>query len=56
MFNLEMICLDPCKLAEKAHPRYAEAVRVERQAVERGDHNFPGIGLPPELRVSRASA
>jgi len=50
MFNTETICVDRCKPAERAHPLYEEARRHEGEAVARGDHNFPGIGLPPELR------
>lgn len=48
MFNTEQICLQ-CKAIEKAHPAYAEAARLEREAVLRGDYNFGGVGLPPDL-------
>lgn len=51
-FNLEQICLQ-CSKQEKAHPLFEEAQRVERAAVKQGDHNFPGIGLPAELRGGR---
>ena len=44
MFNTQMICLE-CKEAEKQDPRYAEAVRAEMEARQRGDYHFPGIGL-----------
>jgi hypothetical protein len=46
-FNTEMICCgdaDSCAAKEKAHPQFAEAKRVEEEAVKRGDMNFPGIG------------
>ena len=49
MFNVEQICFD-CKDKEMAHPQYDEARRVELEAVQNGDYNFPGIGLPSDLR------
>ncbi len=49
MFNVEQICME-CMNRERAHPLYAEAVRAETEACRRGNYNFPGIGLPPELR------
>lgn len=48
-FNTEQICLE-CAERERAHPRFEEARRVEREAVRNGDFNFPGIGLPSDLR------
>lgn len=50
-FNMDDLCMD-CKDKEKAHPRYQEAVDAECEAVQRGDLNFPGIGLPPDLERS----
>lgn len=47
MFNLDMIC-PTCKEAERKHPLYALACRKEREALLRGERNFPGIGWPPE--------
>ena len=47
-FNLDTICMD-CKERERAHPDYAEADAAEVAAVQRGEMNFPGIGLPPDL-------
>jgi len=47
-FNTETICI-PCERKEKAHPKYAEAARVELAAVKRGDYNFPDIGKPADL-------
>lgn len=47
-FNTDTICL-LCQKKEKAHPAYAEAARVELEAVKRGDYNFPGIGRPEDL-------
>lgn len=55
MFNTEQICLDPCAKAERAHPDYEQARRTEMEAVKSGDYNFPGIGLPADLRVSRGA-
>lgn len=43
-FNTDICCLD-CLEKEKQHPRYQEAKRAELEAVQRGDYNFPGIGL-----------
>jgi hypothetical protein len=44
MFNRQIICMD-CKEAERKRPDYAEAVKAERDAIQKGDYNFPGIGL-----------
>jgi hypothetical protein len=51
-FNTDIICCGPgsCEEKERAHPQYAEAARAELEAVQRGDYNFPGVGLPPELK------
>lgn len=48
-FNTEQICFD-CREKEEQHPQFEEARRVELEAVKRGDYNFPGIGLPADLR------
>jgi hypothetical protein len=48
-FNLESIC-DICEIREKAHPAYSMASKFEREAVTAGVRNFPGIGLPFDLR------
>jgi hypothetical protein len=48
-FNTDVICL-ACEAKERAHPRYQEAVAAERTALQSGDRNFRGIGLPPDLR------
>lgn len=47
-FNTEMICL-ACQARERAHPDFAAAKAAEEAAVRRGDYNFPGVGLPPDL-------
>lgn len=48
-FNTETICFE-CADRERAHPDFERARRVETEAVQRGDYNFPGVGLPPDLR------
>jgi hypothetical protein len=47
-FNTESICL-ACEKKERAHPDYKRAARIELEAVQRGDYNFPGIGKPEDL-------
>lgn len=49
-FNTQQICLDPCAEREREHPMFEEARRVETEHCARGDFNFPGIGLPADLR------
>ncbi|GAF87226.1 unnamed protein product [marine sediment metagenome] len=49
IFNAEQIC-QACEAEEKAHPDYERAREIEADAVRRGDYNFPGVGLPPDLR------
>ena len=49
-FNTEMCC-EGCLTAERKLPEYAEAERAEREAVLRGDYNFPGIGYPAHRRT-----
>jgi hypothetical protein len=48
-FNTDTICLD-CQEKEAAHPLYDHAKRIELEAVQSGNYNFPGIGLPADLR------
>lgn len=50
-FDTSTICLTHCAPAERAHPLYEEARRVETEAVKQGDLNYPGIGLPDDLRA-----
>lgn len=49
MFNTQTICLE-CKEIEKQHPDYERAREAELRAVQSGDYNFRGIGLPADLR------
>jgi hypothetical protein len=48
-FNTQDLC-EKCKRAEEAHPGYAKADEAEFQSVKAGERNFPGIGLPSDLR------
>lgn len=47
-FNQEMICL-ACDEKERSHPMFETAKLAEREAVLRGDMNYPGIGKPQDL-------
>lgn len=48
MFNTQTVCF-PCKELEEAHPEYEAARKAEQRAVQRGDYNFPGVGLPADF-------
>ena len=48
-FNTQCIC-NLWEAKEMAHERVQEAVKAEREAVAKGDLNYPGIGLPEELK------
>ncbi len=52
MFNTQQICI-PCKQREEKHPLYAKARDTEAAAVKSGNCNFPGIGLPADLRAQK---
>lgn len=43
-FNIEEVCMD-CKADERLAPGFAAAQAAEEAAVQRGDFNFPGVGL-----------
>ena len=47
-FNTQVICT-PCKEKEKEHTDYEAACKAEKQAIDKGVYNFPGIGLPDDL-------
>lgn len=49
IFNTDEICL-PCKDIEMKHPEYEEALVAEVDAVRHENYNFPGVGLPADLR------
>jgi len=55
IFNQQLVCV-PCVLKERAHPRFLEAAEAEAAAVRRGEFNFPGIGLPPDLQHPEGGA
>lgn len=48
-FNTQDLC-SGCKSIEENHPMYAAADEAEFQAVKNGVKNYPGVGLPAELR------
>lgn len=48
-FNTDEICLD-CRAKERAHPKFEEARAAEHEACKAGNYNFPGIGLPDDLK------
>jgi hypothetical protein len=48
-FNTDCLCLE-CINEERQHPDYKKALDAERRAVQNGDYNFPGIGLPEDLK------
>jgi hypothetical protein len=48
-FNTDIICPE-CADTERAHPDYKRAQEAELAACKRGDYNFPGVGLPSDLR------
>jgi len=49
MFNTQLLCV-PCKDKEEQHPSYKAACEAERSANAVGNYNFPGIGLPDDLK------
>jgi hypothetical protein len=49
IFNLDVICM-ACKDRERLHPEYEAALAAEVAQVRRGNYNFEGVGLPPDLR------
>ena len=48
-FNEDLICMG-CRRVERAHPKWAEACEKEFEEVQKGNLNFPGIGLPEDLK------
>lgn len=49
MFNTDMCCPE-CTEEERAHPDFQKARDAELEALQSGDYNFPGIGLPADLQ------
>lgn len=48
-FNTQEIC-EICEKEEKAHPQYPDAKAIEQAEVDKKNLNYPGIGLPADLR------
>lgn len=48
LFNMDMCCME-CIDKEKKHPKFKEASEAELNALQQGNYNFPGIGLPEDL-------
>ena len=48
MFDVALICMD-CAKREQDHPRYSKAREADVRAIQKGDHNFSGIGVPEDL-------
>ena len=48
-FNTDQICME-CDTKEKNHPKYRMARDTEIVEVLKGNYNFPGIGLPNDLK------
>lgn len=48
-FDTSTICLS-CESREERHPRHRAAVEADEQAIKRGDFNYPGIGLPSDMK------
>ena len=44
-FNTDCLC-PGCAEEKRRHPDYQKACDAEREAVLRGDRDFPGIGWP----------
>lgn len=49
IFNTDWICTD-CSDTEQRHPDFEKARAAELAAVKSGDYNYPGVGLPDDLR------
>ena len=48
MFDVALICMG-CSEAERAHPQYERAAKIEMEEVKKGNRNFVGIGRPSDL-------
>jgi hypothetical protein len=54
IFNTDCLCLE-CINEERKHSEYQKALEAERRAIRNGDYNFPGIGLPEDLKNKKAN-
>jgi len=52
MFNTHQCC-PKCIEEERAHPEFKRARQVELDELLKGNYNFPGIGLPEDLKNRR---
>ena len=48
-FNTDMLCME-CLKKEESHPMYEAARKEELRQMKMGNCNFPGIGLPSDLK------
>jgi hypothetical protein len=48
-FDTSQICFE-CADRERAHPAFEAARQRETEECARGNFNFPGVGLPADLR------
>lgn len=53
LFNTDMCC-DTCLEMERAHPDFPKARARELDELSKGNYNFPGIGLPEDLKIKRS--
>jgi hypothetical protein len=53
LFNIDMCCL-VCIEMERAHPDFPRARARELDELSKGNFNFPGIGLPEDLKIKRS--
>lgn len=49
-FNTDKLC-DACMKEERAHPDFKAAQDADVAAIKKGYYNFPGIGLPDDLKA-----
>ena len=55
LFNTDMCC-SVCIEMEKAHPEFPKARARELDELLKGNYNFPGIGLPKDLKIKRSKS
>jgi hypothetical protein len=49
VFNKDMCCAT-CLGIEREHPEFPKARARELDELSKGNYNFPGIGLPKDLK------
>lgn len=49
LFNTDMCC-NSCIEMERDHPSFPEARKAELDELQKGNYNYPGIGLPADLQ------